>query len=404
MYYKDKVSLGSAIITFLRNRIGDGLLIVGIGLFRFVGGWHFVDLGVCVVRSLFVGLVVLGSITKRAQIPFSAWLPAAMTAPTPVSALVHSSTLVTAGVYVVFRFSARMRFEWCIFLLFVSSLTIMMAGLRACLEYDLKKVIAFSTLSQLGVMMFSLAIGSPFIGIMHLVIHALFKSIIFLCGGYFIFISGGIQDSRFIGGVWNKYPIVSFWLVCSCLCLMGLPFLRGFYSKDFIIELFIFRNYSVAVIIILGFSTLLTSYYGTRLIINVFFKPSDCVVYFFPGEKCLVIIISVSILGVCSIVGGGFVQSLCVFYCGFVGIGVFYKIIVLRWLVLGVSIGVARFVIGSSYLGFSLDLVSMGISKLRLMLTDIIRSLWYLILISGRPVRSGCMESGLLVDMSVESG
>lgn len=330
IYYKDKVSLGSAMITFLRNRVGDGLLIVGIGLFRVVGRWHFIDLGGQMVSSVLVGLVVLGRITKRAQLPFSAWLPAAITAPTPVSALVHSSTLVTAGVYVVFRFSSRITLEWCFFLLFISSLTIIMAGLSACLEYDLKKVIAFSTLRQLGVIMFSLAIGRPFIGIIHLVIHALFKSIIFLCGGFFIFVSGGIQDSRFLGGVWSKYPIVSFWLVCSCLCLMGLPFLRGFYSKDFIIELYMFRNFGVVAIGVLGFATLLTSFYGTRLILNVFLKSSGSCVYFFPKEKELVILLSVRILGVCSIIGGCFVQNLCVLYCGFTGLDFSFKMAVLR--------------------------------------------------------------------------
>nr|YP_005087639.1 NADH dehydrogenase subunit 5 [Solen grandis]ADV42023.1 NADH dehydrogenase subunit 5 [Solen grandis] len=404
MYYKDKISLGSAMITFLSNRIGDGLLIVGIGLFSFVGSWHFCDLGVYVVSSVFVGLVVLGSMTKSAQLPFSAWLPAAMTAPTPVSALVHSSTLVTAGVYVVFRFSSSMSFEWCFFLLFVSSLTMMMAGLSACLEYDLKKVIAFSTLSQLGVMMFSLAIGSPFIGIMHLVIHALFKSMMFLCGGYFIFVSGGVQDSRFIGGVWTKYPMVSFWLVCSCLCLMGLPFLSGFYSKDFIIELFMFGNYGVFVMLILGFSTLLTSYYGTRLIMNVFFKPSDCAGYFFPCEKRLVMLISVSILGVCSIIGGSLVQGLCSSYCGFVGLGFVYKMAVLSWLFLGVSFGVVSHIKGMVVFGLCSDLVLKESSKVWLMLNDMMSSLWYLMLVSGRPVSSKCMEAGVLVDESVESG
>lgn len=280
----------------------------------------------------------------------------------------------------------------------------MIAGLRACLEYDLKKVIAFSTLSQLGVMIFSLAIGSPFVGIMHLVIHALFKSIMFLCGGYFIFVSGGVQDSRFVGGVWLKYPIVSFWLVCSCLCLMGLPFLRGFYSKDFIIELFMFRNYCVFIMVILGFSTLLTSYYGTRLIMNLFLKPRETPAYFFPEEKRLVMGISVSVLGVCSIIGGFLVQSLCSLYCGFISLSLLYKIRVLSWLLVGVSLGVLVHKNENSVFGFNVDLVLKRGSKFFLLLVDIIRSLWYLMLIRGRPVRSKFMGGGILVDERVERG
>lgn len=107
IYYQDKRSLGSGTLTVLRNRVGDVLFFVGIGLARGVGRWGFVDLGMNGFVRVVCGVVMVGCITKRAQLPFCAWLPAAMAAPSPVSALVHSSTLVTAGVYVLIRFSCR---------------------------------------------------------------------------------------------------------------------------------------------------------------------------------------------------------------------------------------------------------------------------------------------------------
>jgi NADH-ubiquinone oxidoreductase chain 5 len=118
--------------------------------------------------------IVLAAMTKRAQIPFSAWLPAAMAAPTPVSSLVHSSTLVTAGVYLLIRFNFLIKLNY--YLLIFSLLTMLMSGLRALFETDMKKVIALSTLSQLGVMMFSLSVGIKELAFFHLMTHALFKS------------------------------------------------------------------------------------------------------------------------------------------------------------------------------------------------------------------------------------
>jgi len=132
-----------------------------------------------------------------------------MTAPTPVSALVHSSTLVTAGVYVIFRFSESIVRRWSFFLLCVSSITLLIAGLGAGFEVDLKKVIALSTLRQLGIIILILSVGGYFICIFHLVVHAMFKALIFMCAGFFIYTSGGIQDSRFLSSLWVKYPFVS---------------------------------------------------------------------------------------------------------------------------------------------------------------------------------------------------
>lgn len=157
----------------------------------------------------FCGLIVVGRITKRAQVPFSAWLPAAMAAPTPVSALVHSSTLVTAGVYVLFRYFLVVQ-GLVEFLLIASSIcTLLIAGLGASFESDLKKIVALSTLRQLGVMLFRLSLGLADICFFHLITHAYFKALIFLCVGTIIYISCGVQDYRIIGGFWYKMPVVS---------------------------------------------------------------------------------------------------------------------------------------------------------------------------------------------------
>lgn len=141
------------------------------------------------------------AMTKRAQIPFSAWLPAAIAAPTPVSSLVHSSTLVTAGVYLLIRFyaSLRMFYYFCFFVFFSGVITCFMASLAAIYEYDLKKIIALSTLRQLGVMIIALGLGFPMLAFFHLVTHALFKALLFICAGTIIHSRYNNQDIRFIG-------------------------------------------------------------------------------------------------------------------------------------------------------------------------------------------------------------
>lgn len=148
--------------------------------------------------SLLVFLLILARITKRAQIPFSAWLPAAIAAPTPVRALVHSSTLVTAGVYLLIRFSPPQRI--CITLLIIALLTSTIASLRACAETDLKKVIALSTLSQLGVIITAVASGLPNLAFFHLISHASFKALLFISAGK-VLGETSTQDSRLIGNL-----------------------------------------------------------------------------------------------------------------------------------------------------------------------------------------------------------
>jgi len=160
-----------------------------------------------------------------------------MAAPTPVSALVHSSTLVTAGVYLLIRFSGGLDLRRRILLMFLSTLTIFMSGLVANFEYDLKKIVALSTLSQLGVIIFSISLGIYDLAFFHLITHALFKAILFLCAGVLIHGVGGSQDVRFTGGLIKSFPLVGVCINLANLSLCGLPFISGFYSKDIIVEM-----------------------------------------------------------------------------------------------------------------------------------------------------------------------
>nr|YP_008379287.1 NADH dehydrogenase subunit 5 [Nautilocaris saintlaurentae]AGS12706.1 NADH dehydrogenase subunit 5 [Nautilocaris saintlaurentae] len=240
IYYQNEKSANAGMITALSNRIGDVAILLSIALMFSLGGWNFMFYGDSLALSSVIGLtwlVVLAGMTKSAQIPFSAWLPAAMAAPTPVSALVHSSTLVTAGVYLLIRFSAALEgtlAQTSLFLL--ASATMFMAGLGANFETDLKKIIALSTLSQLGVMMGILALGFPNLAFFHLLAHALFKALLFMCAGSIIHSVGDYQDIRVMGGLVKFMPVSVMSLNLANLALCGTPFLAGFYSKDLILE------------------------------------------------------------------------------------------------------------------------------------------------------------------------
>jgi len=198
-------------------------------------------------------------------------LPAAIAAPTPVSALVHSSTLVTAGVFLLVRFYSAFilieSFFYC--LLLFSSITMLIAGMAAVFETDIKKVIALSTLSQLGVMMFRLARGLPVLAFFHLLTHALFKALLFIAAGSLIHLFFHVQDLRSLGNLAIQVPIVSSAMLASNLALIGFPFMAGFYSKDVILEQIIEWRVSGALVFIGLGATFLTAVYSVRLIINV---------------------------------------------------------------------------------------------------------------------------------------
>nr|QXT44070.1 NADH dehydrogenase subunit 5 [Apicotermitinae gen. D sp. CAM075]QXT44369.1 NADH dehydrogenase subunit 5 [Apicotermitinae gen. D sp. CMRT020] len=269
IYYQNVSSYGAGMLTVLSNRVGDVALLMVIAWMINFGSWSFIYyldfLSGSIEMELISFLVVLAAMTKSAQIPFSSWLPAAMAAPTPVSALVHSSTLVTAGVYLLIRFSPSFGCWLNMFLLLISGLTMFMAGLGANFEYDLKSIIALSTLSQLGLMIMTISVGLPGLAFFHLLTHALFKALLFMCAGGVIHSMGDSQDIRFMGGMSVYMPFTSSCLMVSNFALCGMPFLAGFYSSDFILEMFSMSYINMFGFLLLFLSTGLTVCYSFRL-------------------------------------------------------------------------------------------------------------------------------------------
>nr|AXI98825.1 NADH dehydrogenase subunit 5 [Pseudoniphargus triasi] len=265
-YYQNESSANAGMLTVLSNRVGDVMILMSIGLLSGLGSWSFYVFDMVEMKTV-IGFMLLAGMTKSAQMPFSAWLPAAMAAPTPVSSLVHSSTLVTAGVYLLIRFYPVIS-GVCYFwesLMLVSMMTMVFAGLGANFETDVKKVVALSTLSQLGLMMMILSAGSVNLSFFHLITHAMFKSSLFMCVGFMMHNLSGSQDGRVMSGFSQMSPVmVSYFLVVN-MALMGFPFLAGFYSKDLILESIYMMNSSYLIITGLVLGTGFTFSYSLRV-------------------------------------------------------------------------------------------------------------------------------------------
>lgn len=236
IYYQNEVRVKRGLITIFINRLGDAAMVFFICICLF-SSLNYQVMGTSNDFWLIVMLFILGCFTKSAQFPFMSWLPAAMTAPTPISSLVHSSTLVTAGVYLLIRmnlfFSDDIIFSVCE-LIGISTMGI--GGLMALAESDLKKVVAFSTLRQLGLIVFVFRFGEWQLSFFHLLTHAIFKSFLFMVVGCVITMGYGNQDRRLIGlNLFNRW-IIQIFVGFACLNLRGFPLTIGFLSKDAIIE------------------------------------------------------------------------------------------------------------------------------------------------------------------------
>nr|YP_009680608.1 NADH dehydrogenase subunit 5 [Monodontina vondembuschiana]QDH07408.1 NADH dehydrogenase subunit 5 [Monodontina vondembuschiana] len=395
IYYQNKKSLAAGMLTVLANRIGDALLILAICFLVNWGEWRFGyglfgDFGMLI--SL---LVVVGAMTKSAQIPFSAWLPAAMAAPTPVSALVHSSTLVTAGVYLVIRFYGSLLESpdvlW--FLSKIGGLTLLMAGLSACYEVDLKKIIALSTLSQLGLMMFTVGIGYPIIAVFHLFTHALFKALLFLCAGSVIHCTGDVQDGRILGSIGRLLPFSSGCLILSSAALCGMPFLSGFYSKDLVLEGAFSSLGGLAEVAIVLVGASLSLVYSLRILLMAVFGQSfgGSLVSF--GEESGYVVVSILVLAVGAIFGGWFLQGLWVVMSGFDVISGFGKGVIVV-----VTFGGLVYVSVSYLKTWKFWLVTVtGVARF-------LSSMWFMNMISGSLVAGGGLKSGVLVHLHLDQG
>nr|YP_054512.1 NADH dehydrogenase subunit 5 [Ixodes uriae]BAD27248.1 NADH dehydrogenase subunit 5 [Ixodes uriae] len=271
IYYQSKDSYNSGMITVMSNRVGDVAILLSL---VFLMNFGCYDMLMYNSINIICGImIIIAGMTKSAQIPFSSWLPAAMAAPTPVSSLVHSSTLVTAGIYLLIRFSFLFKISlFSEMLFFFSSLTLFMAGVGANLEMDFKKIIAFSTLSQLGLIMMILSLGKMEFAFFHLLMHALFKSMLFLCAGLIIHNMGGVQDLRYLGNFFCYSPMVCGCMGLASMSLFGFPFMGGFYSKDLLLEYVYMSVDNMMYMLLLIVSIGLTVMYCMRMLYYVVWK------------------------------------------------------------------------------------------------------------------------------------
>nr|YP_010561848.1 NADH dehydrogenase subunit 5 [Colossendeis brevirostris]UYX57809.1 NADH dehydrogenase subunit 5 [Colossendeis brevirostris] len=272
IFYQNKSSLAGGVLTILSNRLGDGFLILGLCMMYDMMSYNYIYMIYLDNKYMyFMILILLACMTKSAQFPFSAWLPAAMAAPTPVSSLVHSSTLVTAGVYLLIRYSDCLKFmNFNTILLYSCLITMLMSGLSAMYENDLKKIVALSTLSQLSLMMLAVSLGMYDMAYFHLITHATFKSLMFLCVGVLMHGYSGYQDMRFMSTKLYKSNFLSILMIYTFMTLGGMFFLSGFYSKDLIIEFIFMNNYSIFVMIMLYLGSMLTIMYSVRVIYMIY--------------------------------------------------------------------------------------------------------------------------------------
>ena len=290
-WFKKQSANNAAIKAFLVNRVGDFGLALGIFLiFYYFGTINYTEvfnliptlvserinfLGYnFVVIDLICILLFIGAMGKSAQIFLHTWLPDAMEGPTPVSALIHAATMVTAGVFLVVRCSPIYELSplGLEIVTFVGMSTAFFAATVALVQNDIKKIIAYSTCSQLGYMFFAAGVGAYNVAMFHLFTHAFFKALLFLGAGSVIHSFQNEQDIKNMGGVWRKLPFTYLMMIIGTLALTGFPFLSGFYSKDAIIEFAYLEkgslsNYAAAIGII---TAIFTSIYSWRLIFLTF--------------------------------------------------------------------------------------------------------------------------------------
>nr|YP_008081547.1 NADH dehydrogenase subunit 5 [Ascalohybris subjacens]AGK07591.1 NADH dehydrogenase subunit 5 [Ascalohybris subjacens] len=345
IYYQNVKSYNAGMITALTNRIGDVALLLSIAWMLNYGSWNYIYYLECMKSdyqmTIIAWMVVLAAMTKSAQIPFSSWLPAAMAAPTPVSALVHSSTLVTAGVYLLIRFNMLfMNTYLSKLLLLLSVLTMFMAGLGANYEYDLKKIIALSTLSQLGLMMSILSMGYYDLAYFHLLTHAMFKALLFMCAGKIIHLMNDNQDIRMMGGMSLYIPLTSLCLNISNLALCGIPFLAGFYSKDLILEVVSMSNLNFLVFLLYYVSTGLTMFYTIRLLMYLMIEDYNLISIYNLFEEDYIMLKSMFILLMMSLISGSYLSWLMFSYPYMIYLPFNMKMMVIYVMMLGVMMGI----------------------------------------------------------------
>nr|QXJ42137.1 NADH dehydrogenase subunit 5 [Sepiolinae sp. GS-2021] len=357
IYYQNNKSLAAGMLTVLMNRVGDCFILGSISILLILGHWNMLCFWDFVNFDMVNFFIMIAGMTKSAQIPFSSWLPAAMAAPTPVSALVHSSTLVTAGVYLFIRFfDYLILYYWfSIFMFYISIMTTIMSGICALYEYDMKKIIALSTLSQLGVMMMSLSLGMPMMALFHLYTHAMFKALLFMCGGNIIHCFSGSQDMRQLNNVSNLLPVTCMFLNVSNMALCGMPFLAGFYSKDLIIESLIVGNMNLVMLLLGLLGVCLTILYSMRFSMFIIWGNESFEVYSCMKDNDLNMIFPMSMLTLGALWGGSFFQMMFSLFNINIYMPINMKLIIS--FLIGFSLVVSIGLWGESFMKFKLNML-----------------------------------------------
>nr|QFS81157.1 NADH dehydrogenase subunit 5 [Bemisia tabaci] len=237
MYYQNKKSMMSSFYTMMMNRVGDITLLLTMMILMDSASWMFLSTEYLNHSMVWISFLSISTFSKSAQMPFSSWLTEAMAAPTPVSALVHSSTLVTAGVYLTIRFKSSMISTGMNpIILTVAMMTLTMASLNSLMEMDMKKLVALSTLSQISIMFISISTNLYSLAFFHMIMHAAFKALIFLCSSTFIYVSN-TQDLRKLSSNSSYMMVTNISFNVASMILCALPFVSSFYSKEIIMEM-----------------------------------------------------------------------------------------------------------------------------------------------------------------------
>ncbi len=302
---------------FIINRIGDFGFIIGLLLmFHLFGTSDISQITERAPKELVYGapiltlltlLLFMGASGKSAQIPLHTWLADAMEGPTPVSALIHAATMVTAGVYLVVRLHALFILAPLTMQIIgsIGAVTAIFASLCALGQTDLKKVLAYSTVSQLGLMFLACGAGAFYSAMFHLTTHAFMKSLLFLSAGNIVHMTGGITEMGQLGGLAKKFPITRWLFLIGLLALSGIPPFAAFFSKDLILEQEYLAGFSVLFYLGLA-ASILTGIYLTRAYCLTFFgvSPMDPKVYFNVKEAPKIMILPLLILAFLCVVGG----------------------------------------------------------------------------------------------------
>ena len=297
---------------FVMNRIGDLGFILGIILLFFTfksltfsevfSQATTLQIGTPVITLITI-LLLVGAVGKSAQIPLFTWLPDAMAGPTPVSALIHAATMVTAGIYMIARSSILYNLAPITLnlIIFLGLATAILAAIIALKQNDIKKVLAYSTVSQLGYMFLALGLGAYSAAVFHLTIHAFFKALLFLGAGSVIHSMGSEQDIRKMGGLRKKMPVTYLTFFAATLAISGIPPFSGFFSKDLILTKAFEHNIIIYVLALGG--ALLTCFYMFRLFYLVFYGEQHTATAH-PHESPKVMTVPLIILGILTVFGG----------------------------------------------------------------------------------------------------